>query len=73
MILFHRKPPTYKQVIQSNGSAKKKHKDEKPPDLWINHSENVEMKRMESANTAPDVTTSVALIPRYLVGFLAVY
>ena len=65
--LFRRKPPTYKQVVQSNGSAKKKHKEEKPPDLWINHSENVEMKRMESTNPAPDVTNSVTIIPRYLL------
>lgn len=61
---IQRKPPTYKQVVQSNGSAKKKHKEEKPPDLWINHSENVEMKRMESTNPAPDVTNSVTIIPR---------
>ena len=61
----YRKPPTYKQVIQANGSAKKKHKDEKPPDLWINHTENLEMKPVDSVNPAPDVcTNTTALIPR---------
>ncbi|KAM7446448.1 putative aminophospholipid-translocase [Porites harrisoni] len=62
---IHRKPPTYKQVIQANGSAKKKHKEEKPPDLWINHTENLEMKPVDSVNPAPDVcTNTTALIPR---------
>nr|AIZ68366.1 neogenin/DCC [Nematostella vectensis] len=49
-----RPPPTYKSAIQSNGSAKKK-KEEKPPDLWINHTENMEMKPSDSANPPPDV------------------
>ena len=63
--IYYRKPPTYKQVIQANGSAKKKHKEEKPPDLWINHTENLEMKPVDSVNPAPDVcTNTTALIPR---------
>lgn len=61
---IQRKPPTYKQVIQSNGSAKKKQKEEKNPDLWINHTDNMEMKPVESVNPAPDVTNTTALIPR---------
>lgn len=59
----HRKPPTYKSVIQANGSAKKKHKEEKPPDLWINHTDNIEMKPVEAVNPAPDVTNT-STIPR---------
>lgn len=59
----HRKPPTYKSVIQANGSAKKKHKEEKPPDLWINHTENLEMKPVQAVNPAPDVTNT-STIPR---------
>ena len=54
--LSYRKPPTYKSVIQANGSAKKKHKEEKPPDLWINHTDHVEMKPI---NPAPDVTDTI--------------
>ena len=65
LVLFsrHRKPPTYKSVIQANGSAKKKHKEEKPPDLWINHTDNIEMKPVEAVNPAPDVTNT-STIPR---------
>jgi len=49
--------------MQANGSAKKKHKEEKPPDLWINHTDNIEMKPVEAVNPAPDVTNT-STIPR---------
>ncbi|KAL9985599.1 hypothetical protein ACROYT_G008021 [Oculina patagonica] len=63
---IQRKPPTYKSVIHANGSAKKKNKEEKPPDLWINHTENLEMKPIEAVNPAPDVTNT-STIPRSTV------
>ena len=62
-----RKPPTYKSVIQANGSTKKKSKEEKPPDLWINHTENLDMKPVQTVDPAPDVTNITASIPRYIV------
>ena len=42
--------------MQSNGSVKKKSKDEKSPDLWVNHADKVEVKPVESRDPAPDVT-----------------
>lgn len=54
-------PPSYKAAVTANGSAKKKHKDDKRADLWINHSDNVEMKPL--FNNKPDATN----IPRYLI------
>lgn len=61
---IRRKPPTYKSVIQSNGSTKKKNKEEKPPDLWINHTDNLEMKPVHPVDPAPDVTNITPSIPR---------
>lgn len=61
---IRRKPPTYKSVIQANGSTKKKSKEEKSPDLWINHTENFDMKPVQTVDPAPDVTNITASIPR---------
>lgn len=63
MSLSPRKPlPSYKAAVMANGSSKKKHKEDKRPDLWINHSDNVEMKPL-FASTNPNVTN----IPRYVI------